>query len=301
MSSVVAGGFAFVSVVAWAAALRSPQPMRRVTALRSDSSGAGFERVPARHGESANHGRATVGWVGVAATRIIGLVPKQLRMALVVASALICVHTIFSPLLSLAVVGGVALAGRSVRSFRVRRASRRVDSALIPFIEHLARGLRSGESPVRALEEAGQSQLAVSSFAALARDCRSGVGFTGALYEWEQRQSSNIARQLSQVLRFGDSLGAVRPQFVDSVLATLHEEQNLNAEVRALSDQARYSASVMVAAPLLFSAGLVGTDAHARHLLLHTNIGGVLLMLGAALDIAGFAWMQHLTRKVASS
>jgi Flp pilus assembly protein TadB len=285
VAALFAAGASAIAVFAWFCALRKPVPTRRVSALR------------VRQDKTPNHSSSRAGFHWPNSRRI----PGRLRFALLGSVSFICVQMVLSLLLSIVLVGGLLGGYRSWRSFKQARHHRNLAATLIPFVEHLSRSLRSGESPVAALESAGRSQQLQASFAALSSDCRSGRGFSSALLHWESQQPSALARQLSQTLRLGDSLGAVRPQFVDSVLMTLLEQQNLAAEVRALSDQARYSAAVMVGAPLLFCVALVTTDSDARRLLLHTNLGGFLLVVGAGLDLAGFRWMQRLTRRVGDS
>ena len=80
--------------------------------------------------------------------------------------------------------------------------------------------------------------------------------------------------------------------------ATLRERDALAREVRALASQARTSAVVLVAAPLMFALVVGVVDDQVGRFLV-SPAGLVCVVVGLGLDAAGAVWMDRLTRDVA--
>jgi tight adherence protein B len=83
---------------------------------------------------------------------------------------------------------------------------------------------------------------------------------------------------------------------VDSVAASLRDRISLAAEIRAQGAQARLSAWVISAAPLVFVSISAATDARIRHVLVRTPLGWACVVVGLSLDAAGALWMRHMAR-----
>jgi tight adherence protein B len=206
-----------------------------------------------------------------------------------------------SPILGLTAGASLAVAWRSRRARFDQRKAARLDRDLLPFVEELGRNLRSGSTSIESIRRAAEKFETHAAFASLVRIANAGTGAADVLMQWEASVPTTSADHVRQLLYIGEVVGGLRPQFVDGVAASQRESTQLAAEIRVLSDQAKYSAILMSVAPLLFAAALVATDGRAKHFLLRTSIGGVLLIVGLGLDAAGLLWMRRLVRRVALS
>jgi tight adherence protein B len=206
-----------------------------------------------------------------------------------------------SPVLAVAGVGSIMALRRSLQTWRTQRIATRLDRDLLPFVEDLGRHLRSGSTSIESLRCSAEKFETHAAFAALARIAQTGTGAADTLAQWKASVPTGSADHVRQLLHVGEVIGGLRAQFVDGVAASLRESNQLATEIRVLSDQAKYSAILMSIAPLLFAGALVVTDARAKHFLLQTSVGGVLLIAGLGLDAAGLLWMRRLVRRVSVS
>jgi tight adherence protein B len=206
-----------------------------------------------------------------------------------------------SPVLGLAAGSSLVIARRSRRAWVEQRKATRLDRDLLPFVEELGRNLRSGTTSIESIRGAAEKFETHAAFASLVRIASAGNGAAEVLTQWEASVPTPSAAHVRQLLHIGEVVGGLRPQFVDGIAASQRESNQLAAEIRVLSDQAKYSAILMSVAPLLFASALVATDDRAKHFLLHTMIGGVLLIVGLGLDAVGLLWMRRLVSRVALS
>ncbi len=165
-----------------------------------------------------------------------------------------------SPVLAVAVFVLIVTLSRSLRTWRVQRSATRLDRELLPFVEELGRNLRSGSTSIESLRCAAEKYQSHNAFASLVRIAQTGTGAAEALVQWKPSVPTATADHVRQLLHFGEVVGGLRPQFVDGIASSLRESNQLVAEIRVLSDQAKYSAILMSLAPLLFAVALVATD-----------------------------------------
>jgi tight adherence protein B len=194
-----------------------------------------------------------------------------------------------------AVAAGVAGAHR----WRSRTATRTRRATQLPHaLDALATSLRSGASLPVALDEAGTAIDAPlgPELAALARAAARGRPVRDVLDDWSADHDEPGTRLAATALVLAATVGSTPARAVDGVAATLRERLDLAAERRALGTQARASALVLSAAPVLFALLLMAGDTPAADFLLRTPAGWACLTLGTALDAAGAWWMHHLTR-----
>ena len=220
-------------------------------------------------------------------------------------------------LLALLAAGGLPpLALRSRRG----RADGLVEKELPAALEAIARSLRSGASVRQAIGEAarpgggggggggggpgagprsrrarGGSQLQAE-LATVADHAGHGTALVEALEGLAARRPGPGVRLAVAALCLGVDTGGAQARAVDGVAATIRERLAVEAEVRALSSQARMSALVIGLAPLGFGVFAAATDPRTSDFLLRTPGGLVLLVTGLLLDGAGWLWMQRLCR-----
>ncbi len=238
-------------------------------------------------------GTAWAGWLGA---------------AVVVAPLTALVLGVPAALLATAAVA--ALPPLVLRSRR-GRADRRLETQLPAALESIARSLRTGASVRQAIAEAaaGATQPGVdpgrhrrgrgrlqAELALVAEQAGHGAGLVEALEALATRRPSSGVRLAVAALCLGVDTGGAQARAVDGVAATMRERLAVEAEVRALSSQARISALVIGVAPLGFGAFAAATDPRTSEFLLHTPVGLTLVCVGLLLDGVGWLWMQRLCR-----
>lgn len=192
----------------------------------------------------------------------------------------------------LAVTPTLAHRHRRARALVKRRAQ------LPQALERLAAALRSGSSLSVALGEAGRAtpDPLGCELEALALGAGRGQPMAAVLDCWTRRHDDPGTRLAATALILATVVGVASARAVDGVAATLRERLELSAERRALASQARTSAVVLSAAPLLFALLLGVSDGAAGRFLLQSRAGWTCLAGGLALDALGAWWMARLTR-----
>ena len=203
-------------------------------------------------------------------------------------------------------VGGAAAARPSAPAGAGPTAGSRRELPLA--LESIARSLRSGASVRQAIGEAAAARRAgpgrrrpgagrlQAELATVADQAGHGAGLVEALEALAARRPSPGVRLAVAALCLGVDTGGAQARAVDGVAATMRERLAVEAEVRALSSQARMSALVIGLAPLGFGAFAAATDPRTSEFLLHTPAGLALVSVGLLLDGAGWLWMQRLCR-----
>lgn len=178
-----------------------------------------------------------------------------------------------------------------------RRRSAAVD--LPALLEAIAARLRAGCSLGQALVESAPPPGGV-----LAEQWRRtaelvpAIGAVAALQDWAGRVEQRPVRLASAALTLAASTGGSPARAVDGVAATLRCRLALQAEIRALSSQARASAAVIALTPVAFGVLAALIDRRTASFL--TTPAGVLVVLcGLALDGLGGWWMARICRAAA--
>jgi tight adherence protein B len=210
----------------------------------------------------------------------------------------------------LAMVGVIGVPLVALRTGR-GQADRRLEKELPLALDAVARSLRSGASVRQAIAEAaaapaggsglrrGRRGRLQAELATVADQAGHGAGLVEALEALAVRRPGPGVRLAVAALCLGVDTGGAQARAVDGVAATMRERLAVEAEVRALSSQARMSALVIGLAPLGFAAFAAATDPRTSEFLLHTPVGLALVAVGLLLDGAGWLWMQRLCRVTA--
>jgi Flp pilus assembly protein TadB len=199
--------------------------------------------------------------------------------------------------LAVAALGMVVTPAVARRHRRGRELAQR-RSQLPPALEELAVALRSGSSLPVALGEAGRAtpDPLGPELEALALGAGRGQPMAAVLDDWTRRHDDAGTRLAATALILANAVGVASARAVHGVAATLRERLELGAERRALASQARTSAVVLSAAPLLFALLLGVSDGAAGRFLLRSRAGWACLAVGIGLDALGAWWMARLTR-----
>jgi tight adherence protein B len=227
--------------------------------------------------------------------------PTSARTAAVWAGAaaglMIAVGLVLGPV-AVALVIVAAFAGRSAWRHRIRATTRHRRRQQLPeALERLAGSLRTGSSLPHALHEAGRSTEAPlgPELTAMAQEAEGGRPLIEVLDRWTEVNDDTGTRLAATALALAAGVGAAPARAIDGVATTLRERLAQSAERRAQATQARYSAVVLSAAPLVFTGLLAATNRAAADFLLKTPSGWACLAIGLGLDAAGAVWMMRLT------
>jgi tight adherence protein B len=179
-----------------------------------------------------------------------------------------------------------------------RRDGRR-DQQLPDALDRLGSSLRAGKSIGAALAELSMEVPDPLGFELrrLARSIEQGRSVADALAVWSaSERASRDVRLVAAALSVGAGAGGEVARAVDGIAATLRERHEVAAEARALATQARASATLLVTAPIVFTAVVATVEPRVIGFLVTTPIGVACLVLGVGLDVMGAAWMARITR-----
>lgn len=181
---------------------------------------------------------------------------------------------------------------RSWTQWMERRA--RPDAAALAM--HLARSLRAGLSLPTAFEEAarGLDPPTAALVEPLVVDLRRGAHLPELLERWPELTGSGEVRSIASVLEAGHQLGGVTARVLDEAADTIAERSRIRAHVHTQGTTARWSASVVAAAPLagVLVASLAEPD--ALTFLIGGWPGRVCLVAGLVLDGVGGWWLTRI-------
>jgi tight adherence protein B len=125
-----------------------------------------------------------------------------------------------------------------------------------------------------------------------------GVPATTALGRWAASSDAQGAGLVAAAVGLSADAGGDRQRALAGVAATLRERRSLEREIRALSSQARTSATVIAVAPAAFAALAAGADSGTARFLVASPGGWACLGIGTGLDLVGWRWMGRITRSV---
>jgi tight adherence protein B len=183
---------------------------------------------------------------------------------------------------------------------RILRARSPSGTRLPETVEAIAAALGAGRSLVDGFAlaaDASEDPLATELRAAVTRIER-GMAISTAVDRWAARSRSPGAGLVAAAIGLTGDAGGDLGQALAGVAATLREHRSLEREIRALSSQARASAAVIAVAPAGFTAVAAVLDPATGGFLVASPAGWACLAAGAALDLAGWRWMDALVRSV---
>ena len=204
------------------------------------------------------------------------------------------------PLGPAAAVAGclVAEGGRkAVARRRWSAAQGRERAAAVEAVAVLAAELRAGRDPGAALAAAaGVAEGPVAeALGAGSRALRLGADPAPVLREAAATSAAGPAlRGLAACLAVCSGSGASLAHAVDDVAQALRDEAEQRLAVETELAGPRATAALLAGLPVAGTALAAALGARPLHVLLHTPVGGVCLVLGVVLDLAGLAWTERL-------
>jgi len=189
----------------------------------------------------------------------------------------------------------------------LRRATRprstRTDARHLPAVAAcVSRLVRSGVPLPDALADAGRTVAPAGSSLAdelgeVAAAVERGWTVEDALERWRGRCDDPAVDLVVTACRLGHVHGGDLPGALDGAALMLSDRVDVEDEARALATQARSSAAVLVALPVVGAAGFALLDPGVGRTLLGTPLGWACLVVGGALDAAGALALRHLVRR----
>jgi tight adherence protein B len=190
----------------------------------------------------------------------------------------------------------VACAGPPAVLWALRtRAHRRYAAALPLALEQIAAHLRGGGTVgqgVAALA-GGDGPLAADLRRVQAR-ADLGMGLADALAAWPAERDVEDVRAVAGSLAVAETLGGRSAHALDGLAASLRDRLGAAAEARSLSAQARLSALVVGASPLVYLVLSALVDPGSVGLLVRTGAGRLCLGLGLLLEVVAVFWMRRI-------
>lgn len=221
--------------------------------------------------------------------------PVQGTAAIAAGATAVVVGLATSPVVAALAAGAVLGAARAWRRRRVQvvdeRRVRGLADALGGFAADLRAGRTAGEAALAATRACSDDVTAEALGRALrAPEVGSAAVVGGA--SWVEAVS-RIAAGVRLSARTGCSLAAVACAVEDDLRSRMRHRQ----ELRTAMASSRASALLLAALPLLALAMGSGIGADPWHVLVATPVGNLLLVVGAALELAGLTWASRLVRR----
>lgn len=185
---------------------------------------------------------------------------------------------------------------------RASREAARLERQLSAVAASLARSVRSGATLLVAIEELAVviDPPARQDLAVVVQRTHAGVPLDTALTDWRRHRSSRSVDLLVAACRFGHAEGGDLAAALDGCAVSLLDAVEVADEARAASSQARASAGVLVALPVLGAAGFATLDPSVATTLVTTLPGLCCLVVGLLLDALGAWVIARLVRSAIS-
>lgn len=177
---------------------------------------------------------------------------------------------------------------------RVARLEQQLPDALLV----QAAALRAGHSISRSLRAVSEEIAPPlrEEISTLVRELDLGVSIEAALENFKQRAGGRDSELWVTSMLVHKATGGNLAESVEDLGDRIRSRLHLRGEVRALTAQGRMSGAVVAAAPLGFFAVLSVTSKDQMNVLFTTPLGLTILVIGAAMELAGFIWIRRILR-----
>ncbi|MDQ1502248.1 MAG: tight adherence protein [Actinomycetota bacterium] len=180
-----------------------------------------------------------------------------------------------------------------------RRSRLEIVAALPDVLERVAGEFRAGAAPIDALgRAAGGADLPAAlaaDLATVAERAEDG-GLATALEMWAQERPLPAVAAVAAALEVTGSAGGPAATALEGLAVGLRDRHDAAGEVAALSAQARLSAIVVGAAPVVSLGLSLLADRRVAPTLIGPGPGRTCLVAGVALEGLGALWMRRIVR-----
>jgi tight adherence protein B len=182
-----------------------------------------------------------------------------------------------------------------LQRIKAARGERALERELPDALRRVAAELGAGRTADRALVAVGAGAGVVAeAFALAGRRAAGGEDIAAALAAALGQRARFAAAAISLQLRAGGDL----PALLRSLASRLDERRGVNAEIRALTAQARLSARVVPLLPVVGLALAALLDTGAVRLLVTTAPGLAIVAVAAVLDLVGLLAIRAIARGI---
>lgn len=201
---------------------------------------------------------------------------------------------------SMAVLGGLAgpmVVDRLALRWGGRRVAR-LEQQLPDALLVQAAALRAGHSILRSLRAVSEEIASPlrEEIATTVRDLDLGTPLETALENFKRRSGGKDLELWVTSMLVHKATGGNLAESVEELAGRIRSRLHLRGEIRALTAQGRLSGAVVAAAPLGFFAVLSVTSKDQMDVLFTTPLGLTLLVIGVAMELAGFVWIRRILR-----
>jgi tight adherence protein B len=196
---------------------------------------------------------------------------------------------------------GAALGWLATRMFVRTRISRRANAfgdQLPDTLQLIAGALRTGFSLNQALAGVVRegTEPTASEFARALAEVRLGADLEDALDGTAERMACSDLHWVVLAVRISREVGGNLAEVVTTTMRTMRQRAELRGQVRVLSAEGRISARVLTALPLAVGGVLLLFRRGYLAPLVEQAAGIVLLVVGAALLVAGSLWLSRIVK-----
>lgn len=176
-----------------------------------------------------------------------------------------------------------------------------LESALPQVAAQVGRDLRTGSSLLDALDRAAASADGPlrTDLGRVVGAARRGVPLATVLEGWRCARRSEPVSLFVVACRFVHRHGGATAPALEGVAAALADRREVDDELRSLTAQARLSAWVLAALPVVGTVGFSLLDPGVARVLVATPAGWVCLLVGGALELGGVVVVRRLVATVA--
>ncbi len=190
---------------------------------------------------------------------------------------------------------GLILPNLVVRHLEQRRAAK-LNEQIVDGIVSLASGVRAGLNLVQSMELLVRNSTGPikQEFAQLLREYSMGMDLNQAMRNAANRIQLSSYRLLFTAIEMHRLRGGDTGESLDRIAESIREIQRLEGKLEAMTAQPRMQANMMAALPPIIIAILAWIAPEEVGMLFTEPIGRVLLLIIAAMILAGFFWIRRI-------
>ncbi len=181
-------------------------------------------------------------------------------------------------------------------TLKKRRRLHAIDRQLVEGLSHIANSIRAGFAMLQAIDAAAQRlQPPLSEeFSRLVTDVRLGASLEDALTAMGDRVGSYDLDMVITAILIQRSTGGNLSEVLDNVAETIRERDRITGEVRVLTAQMRFAASVLSLWPVALGGIFFLLNPNLMSNLWTEPAGVVLLVIAVVLQVLGFFTIRRI-------
>lgn len=191
-----------------------------------------------------------------------------------------------------------ALAPRAFLAYSIRRRRNALHEQLADVLMLLSSSLRAGYSFLQALDLVSKEvgEPGAQEFRRVVAEIRLGRPVEEALEDMAERVDSDDFRWAVMAVNVQREVGGNLAEVLDTVAETVRDRQTIRRQVRVLSAEARFSAWILTALPFVIVLYMARVNPDYMRTLITHRLGIVMIAIGSALILIGFAWMRRMVK-----